>query len=158
MTAAPILTLRDVHHAYGSRLVLRGVDLEVRPGEIYGLLGPNGAGKTTLIRVLCGRIRPEAGLVTLKGQDPARVAAARSGLGLVPQEIALYGHLTVAENLRAFAVLAGVERDGLDTAVSRAMDLTRIADRAHVPVKHLSGGYQRRAHGVACAVQELQRP
>ena len=152
--AAPILTVDGAVHAYGGQPVLRGVDLALRPGEIYALLGPNGAGKTTLIRVLCGRIRPDGGAVRLNGRDPARVPAARAGLGLVPQEIALYPNLTVAENVATFAVLADVPRAGLAPAVARALDLTRTADRAHVPVKHLSGGYQRRANIAAAIVHQ----
>jgi ABC-2 type transport system ATP-binding protein len=148
------LTVRGAVHAYGGRPVLRGVDLTLRPGEIYALLGPNGAGKTTLIRTICGRIRPDGGQVLLKGQDPARVPAVRAGLGLAPQEIALYPNLTVAENLETFAALAGTPRAAMAAAVRRALELTRTVDRAHVPVKHLSGGYQRRANIAAAIVHE----
>lgn len=150
----PILTVVGAVHAYGGKPVLRGIDLILRPGEIYALLGPNGAGKTTLIRTICGRIRPDGGQVLLKGHDPARVPAARSGLGLVPQEIALYPNLTVAENIETFAALAGTPRAAMEPAVRRALELTRTVDRAHVPVKHLSGGYQRRANIAAAIVHE----
>jgi ABC-2 type transport system ATP-binding protein len=150
----PIVTVTAATHAYGGKPVLRGVDLTLRPGEIYALLGPNGAGKTTLIRAICGRIRPNGGTVLLKGRDPARVPAARAGLGLVPQEIALYPNLTVAENVQTFAALADVSRAGMAAAVSRALELTRTTDRAHVPVRHLSGGYQRRANIAAAIVHE----
>jgi len=154
VNAAPILTVTGAVHAYGGKPVLRGVDLALRPGEIYALLGPNGAGKTTLIRTICGRIRPDGGAVRLNGHDPARVPAARAGLGLVPQEVALYPKLTVAENLRTFATLAGTPPQAMAAAVQRALILTRTADRAHVPVKHLSGGYQRRANIAAAIVHE----
>lgn len=150
----PVVVAAGVAHAYGGKPALRGVDLVLRSGEIYALLGPNGAGKTTLIRALCGRIRPDGGTVLLKGRDPARVPAARAGLGLVPQEIALYPNLTVAENVQTFAALADVPRAGMTAAVQRALELTRTADRAHVPVKHLSGGYKRRANIAAAIVHE----
>lgn len=150
----PILGVTGVVHAYGGRPALRGVDLTLRPGEIYALLGPNGAGKTTLIRAICGRIRPDGGTVLLNGRDPARVPAARAGLGLVPQEIALYPTLTVAENVETFAALAGTPRAGMAAAVRRALELTRTADRAHEPVKRLSGGYQRRANIAAAIVHQ----
>ena len=110
--------------------------------------------KTTLIRAICGRIRPDEGVVLVKGRDPTRVAGARSGLGLVPQEIALYPNLTVAENIQTFAALADVPRAGLAAAVRRALELTRTVDRAHVPIKHLSGGYKRRANIAAAIVHE----
>ena len=154
VSADPIVTVTAATHAYGGKPVLRGVDLTLRPGEIYALLGPNGAGKTTLIRAICGRIRPDGGTVLLKGRDPARVPAARAGLGLVPQEIALYPNLTVAENVQTFAALADVPRAGMAAAVARALELTRTTDRAHVPIRHLSGGYQRRANIAAAIVHE----
>jgi len=154
VSPAPIVTVDGVVHAYGGQPVLRGVDLALRPGEIYALLGPNGAGKTTLIRAICGRIRPDGGAVRLNGRDPARVPAARAGLGLVPQEIALYPNLTVAENVETFAMLADVPRAGLAAAVARALALTRTTDRARVPVRHLSGGYQRRANIAAAIVHQ----
>lgn len=154
LLTAPVLTVRGVIHAYGDKPVLRGVDLSLSPGEIYALLGSNGAGKTTLIKTICGRFRPDGGEVLLNGHDPARVSAARSSLGLVPQEIALYAHLTVAENLAAFASLAQMPRRAIPAAVQRAMHLTRTLDRAHVPVRHLSGGYQRRANIAAAIVHE----
>lgn len=154
MTVSPILTVTGVAHAYGDKAVLQGVDLALSPGEIYALLGPNGAGKTTLIKTICGRFRPDRGAVLLNGHDPARVNAARGSLGLVPQEIALYGHLTVAENLAAFASLAQVPHKAAPAAVQRAMELTRTLDRAHVPVRHLSGGYQRRANIAAAIVHQ----
>ena len=154
VSPAPIVTVGGVVHAYGGQPVLRGVDLALRPGEIYALLGPNGAGKTTRIRAICGRIRPDGGAVRLNGRDPARIAAARAGLGLVPQEIALYPNLTVAENVETFAVLADVPRAGLASAVTRALALTRTTDRAQVLVRHLSGGYQRRANIAAAIVHQ----
>ena len=154
MTAEPILTVAGAVHAYGGKPVLRGVDLTLRPGEIYGLLGPNGAGKTTLIRAICGRIRPDGGAVLLNGRDPVRAPAARAGLGLVPQEVALYPNLTVAENVQTFAALAGTPRRAMAAAVRRALDLTRTLDRAQEVVKHLSGGYQRRVNIAAAIVHE----
>ena len=154
MTATPILTVAGVVHAYGDKPVLQGVDLALTPGEIYALLGPNGAGKTTLIKTICGRLRPEGGEVRLMGRDPARDPTARACLGLAPQEIALYAHLTVAENLAAFASLAQIPRKAIPAAVQRALELTRTVDRAHVPVRHLSGGYQRRANIAAAIVHQ----
>jgi ABC-2 type transport system ATP-binding protein len=155
VTDRPILNVWGAEHRYGARNVLRGVDLSVRPGEIYALLGPNGAGKSTLVGAICGRFKLTGGEVALDGQDPFTSPAARACLGLVPQEIALYGHMTVRENLEVFGRLSGVRRRDLGAAVVRAMELTRTVDREHVPVRHLSGGYRRRVN-IAAAV--LHRP
>ena len=146
MTDRPILNVWGAEHLYGPRKVLRGVDLAVRPGEIYALLGPNGAGKSTLVGAICGRFKLKAGEVALDGQDPFTSPAARALLGLAPQEIALYGHMTVRENLEVFGRLSGVARRDLPAAVARALKLTRTEDREHVPVRHLSGGYRRRVN------------
>lgn len=151
----PILTVASVSHAYGAQTALRGVNLAVRPGEIYALLGPNGAGKTTLIRAVCGRLKPGAGQVRIAGLDPFADGAARAALGLVPQALALYGHLTVAENLDVFGRLSGLKGQTLRDAIAHAMGVTHIAERAGTPVRHLSGGFQRRVN-IAAAI--LHRP
>jgi ABC-2 type transport system ATP-binding protein len=152
----PILNIWNAEHSYGTRKVLRGIDLVLRPGEIYALLGPNGAGKTTLIHAICGRLRLRGGEVALEGQDPWSTPISRNALGLVPQEIALYQHLTVRENLEVFGRLSRVKGRALKEAVTRAMVLTRTLDREHVPIRHLSGGYQRRAN-IAAAILHQPR-
>jgi ABC-2 type transport system ATP-binding protein len=148
----PILTVSDVRHAFGARQALRGVSLEVRAGEIYALLGPNGAGKTTLVRAICGRLKPDGGVVRLAGRDPFGDSQARAALGLAPQALALYPQLTVAENLQTFARLAGVKgRAAVRDAVARAMEVTHTAERAASLVRVLSGGFQRRVN-IAAAI------
>jgi ABC-2 type transport system ATP-binding protein len=147
----PILQVNAVSHAFGPRQVLKGVTLEVRPGEVYALLGPNGAGKTTLARVICGRIRPDSGQVRVVGRDPFADGEARAALGLAPQALALYPQLTVAENLQTFASLAGLKRAAVPNAVERAMAVTDTAERAGSLVRTLSGGYQRRVN-IAAAI------
>jgi ABC-2 type transport system ATP-binding protein len=150
----PILVVSGAKHAFVTRQVLRGIDLSLSPGEIYALLGPNGAGKSTLIRAICGRLKLKEGSVSLDGQNPWTTPAARARLGLTPQDLALYPHLTVRENLQTFARLSRVKGPAIEAAITRAMALTRTADRAHVPVKHLSGGYQRRVNIAAAILHE----
>jgi ABC-2 type transport system ATP-binding protein len=149
--SGPILTANAVTHAYGPRQVLKGVSLEVRAGEIYALLGPNGAGKTTLVRTICGRLKPDGGEVRLVGRDPFSDGEARAALGLAPQALALYPQLTVAENLQAFASLAGVRRRSVPAAIAYAMKVTQTSERSGALVRHLSGGYQRRVN-IAAAI------
>jgi ABC-2 type transport system ATP-binding protein len=151
----PILQVEQAVHDYGGAPVLRGVDLTIRAGEIYALLGPNGAGKTTLIRAICGRLKPNGGQVRLAGGDPHSEPQVRACLGLAPQELALYTHMTVRENLEVFAKLSGLKSAEVKPAVDEAMVVTRTAERAHVPIRHLSGGYQRRVN-IAAAV--LHKP
>ena len=146
-----ILTVEAVAHAYGAQPALRGVSLQARAGEIYALLGPNGAGKTTLVRAICGRLKPDEGQVRIAGHDPVRDGAARAALGLAPQALALYGHLTVAENLEVFARLAGLKGGEVKAAAHRAMALTRTLERSGDQVRRLSGGFQRRVN-IAAAI------
>jgi ABC-2 type transport system ATP-binding protein len=147
----PILDVQAVRHAFGARQALRGVSLEVRPGEIYALLGPNGAGKTTLVRAICGRLKPDGGEVRLVGRDPFSDGEARAALGLAPQALALYPQLTVAENLQTFASLAGLKGRAVGGAVARAMAVTNTTERANALVRQLSGGFQRRVN-IAAAI------
>jgi ABC-2 type transport system ATP-binding protein len=118
----------------------------LQAGETLALLGPNGAGKSSLMRLVAGRLPPDRGSVRIAGADPYREPAARRSIGWVPQEIALYPRLTVAENLGVFAQLAGIGRRARAAAVRFALDLAEIADVAGRPVGVLSGGYQRRVN------------
>src|SRR5687767_4121664 len=84
-----IITVKGLRKAYaGGTEALKGVDLDIRRGEILALLGPNGAGKTTLISIICGIVTPSRGIVEVGGYDNQReYRAARSLIGLVPQEL-----------------------------------------------------------------------
>src|SRR5262245_41705302 len=99
--AAPILELRDVNKCYGSAVALEHVTLQVAEGEMFGLLGPNGAGKTTLLSCLCCLLAPSSGEVWIRGQRASvHDASLRRLIGIVPQELAIYGELSARENLR----------------------------------------------------------
>ena len=153
-TGEIVARVQGARFAYGESEVLKGVDLELRAHEIYALLGPNGAGKTTLIRALCGRLPLTAGSITLLGEDPRRCPEVRRALGLAPQENALYPHLTARENFAVFARLAGVAAGQVAPAVERMLRQTRLEGRADEPVRHLSGGYQRRVNIGAAMLHE----
>jgi ABC-2 type transport system ATP-binding protein len=142
----PRLEVRGAHHTFGARVALAGVDLVIRPGEIFGLLGPNGAGKSTLMKAICGRTMLDRGTIKLDGLEPNADAATRHKIGFVPQDIALYGYMTVQENLSVFARLAGVPKSEIAAAVGKALVRTGLGDRAHQQCRSLSGGYQRRVN------------
>jgi ABC-2 type transport system ATP-binding protein len=96
--------------AYKATPVLRGLDLNVRRGEIYALLGGNGAGKSTTLNAFLGFVRPGSGAVRVCGHEVGRnPMAARSQLAYVPENVALYGHLSARENIDYFLRLAGTE-------------------------------------------------
>lgn len=143
---APLVAILGAALAYRGRRVLDDIDLTLQGGETLALLGPNGAGKTSLMRLVAGRLPPGRGTVRIGGADPFRERSARRAIGWVPQEIALYPRLTVAENLSVFAQLSGIGRRERGAVVTAALDLADLAEVAHRPVGLLSGGYQRRAN------------
>lgn len=153
--APPLVSVEGAALAYRGRPALRGLDLTLVRGTTLALLGPNGAGKTSLIRLLAGRLAPDAGSVRILGGDPHADRATRKRIGFVPQEIALYPRLTVAENLDVFARLAGLKRGERRGAVSAAIGRCALAEVAGRLVATLSGGYQRR---VNIAVSLLSEP
>lgn len=150
----PRLMVRGALHAYGERTVLAGVDLTIRKGEIYGLIGANGAGKTTLMKAICGRMPLTKGNVWLDGADPVTDPQARRRIGFVPQEIAVYPHLTVRENLEVFARLAGVPSGSIPETVSRVISEAGLTPYAGALTRTLSGGYQRRVNICASILHE----
>jgi branched-chain amino acid transport system ATP-binding protein len=105
---APLLRMEGVEAGYGPIRALKGVTLEVRPGEIVSLIGCNGAGKTTTLMTLSGVIRPSAGRVLFRGEDLARCApheVTARGIGHVPEGRRIFPRLTVRENLEMGAFL-----------------------------------------------------
>jgi ABC-2 type transport system ATP-binding protein len=109
MESAPPLRIESLTHRYGDLRAVDDLSLEVHGGEIVGFLGPNGAGKTTTLRACSGLLRPERGRVVVAGADLAQAPlAARSRLGLVPDEPLLYDRLTPAEFLEFIAALYDV--------------------------------------------------
>jgi ABC-2 type transport system ATP-binding protein len=133
-TLTTTLAARDLVKRYGEREALRGVSLTAGPGELVAVIGPNGAGKTTLLSILAGIQKPDEGSVSV---EPERV-------GWVPQQPAVYGKLTVAENLRLFARLERVPDP--EATVDRMLELSDLRDRAHDQVSTLSGGNRQRVN------------
>jgi len=146
-----VLSVQGASRRYGERMALRDVSLQVQAGEVYALIGRNGAGKSTLAKAALGALTLDGGAVRVLDQDPARAAAVRRFIGVAPQEIALYGHMTVAENLAAFATLAGM-RGPHAAAIQDAMAETACAGRASQRIDQLSGGWRRRANLAAAIV------
>ena len=150
MSAEPLLAVRGLVVRYRSTVAVAGVDLAVAAGEVIGLIGPDGAGKTSTLRVLGGLMRASAGTVTAFGADTwATRRALHCRLGYLAQRFALYGDLTVDENVQFFALMYGVphwreRRTELLEVVGLAPFRTRIADR-------LSGGMKQKL-ALACTL------
>jgi heme exporter protein A len=136
------LCVEKVHVWRGDRHVLRGVSLDVHPGELMHVSGPNGTGKTTLLRVVCGLLRPEKGSVAWQGRSIIATAAEyQSALAYASHEPALKSDLTALENLR-FTV--GLKRRVTAVELRSSLDRTGVAHCADLPARVLSAGQRRR--------------
>jgi len=148
--APPLLSVQGLSVRYREAEAVAGLDLAITPGEVVGLIGPDGAGKTSTLRVLAGLLRPSGGRVTAFGQPVwEHRRALHHRLGYLAQRFALYGDLTVDENVQFFARLYGVrgwreKRDGLLRRVGLAPFRDRLAE-------HLSGGMKQKL-ALACTL------
>ena len=151
---SPELPIRAVglRKVYRGRAAVDGIDLTVRPGEIFGFLGPNGAGKTTTLRMLLGLVRPDGGSIRLFGRDPLRdeLAARQATAGII-EEPRLYTYLNGRRNLR---LLASYDRGGAGPAVvDDALRRVELLDRADDRVSEYSQGMRQRLGIASCLVR-----
>jgi ABC-2 type transport system ATP-binding protein len=137
MNAVEVTGLRK---AYDGVEAVRGIDFELRAGEVFGLLGPNGAGKTTTVEILVGYRKRSAGEVRVLGTDPERADRAwRGRIGVVPQSGELFPNLTVLEHLDLFAGYYEQPRPPQEV-----LELVGLREKAAAKTRTLSGGQRRR--------------
>jgi len=140
-----VVETRGLRKAYGKIEAVRGIDLEVQPGEIFGFLGPNGAGKTTTISILCTLVRKTGGEARVAGIDvDADPAAVRKRIGLVFQDPSLDAQLTARENLELHGQIYGVPGRERKQRIDELLAFVGLADRAGSLVQTFSGGMKRR--------------
>jgi lipopolysaccharide export system ATP-binding protein len=155
-----LLKVRGLVKSYGRRRVVDGVDFEVHPGEIVGLLGPNGAGKTTTFRMACGMIDPDAGRVTLAGQDvtswPMYRRAKDGGMGYLAQESSVFRKLSVHKNLLGVMEMLGMNRKARARRAEQLMEQFGITHLRRSKAMSLSGGERRRLEIARCLVSDPQ--
>ena len=133
------IELENVKKSYGSNEVLKGFNLEVEEGEIFGLLGPNGVGKTTLFQTVIGLLRQDDGTIQIDGEEHAGGKEIRKKIGYLPSDISFYGSMTAKENLEYFAQLAGTEPD-----IDELIELVGLKDDADRNPKDFSTGMKKR--------------
>ncbi len=155
-----LLKVRGLVKTYSRRRVVDGVDFEVQPGEIVGLLGPNGAGKTTSFRMTCGMIDPDAGKVTLAGQDvtswPMFRRAKDGGMGYLAQESSVFRKLSVQNNLVGVMQMLGMNRKVRNRRAESLMDQFGITKLRKSKAMSLSGGERRRLEIARALVSDPQ--
>jgi len=142
--SAVAIDIRGVNLSYGPTHVLKGIDLSIRPGELFAFLGPSGCGKTTLLRLIAGFAQAQAGQVLIDGQDVAVLPPWKRDVGMVFQSYALWPHMTVAQNV-AFG-LEERRRPRAEIAAKVAQALERVGLSAYAQRRpaQLSGGQQQR--------------
>jgi ABC-2 type transport system ATP-binding protein len=154
--SAPLLSARDLTRSFGETRALKGLSLEVGPGDLYGLIGPDGAGKTTAMRIFAGLMAPDSGEVRVLGHDPLKGAAAfRESVGYMPQQYSLYGDLSVAENLHFFARLFALPKAVERERSARLLEITRLGPFLDRRADALSGGMYKK---LALSTALLHRP
>jgi ABC-2 type transport system ATP-binding protein len=140
----PIISVANLSKAYASGFrALKGINLDIRRGEIFGLLGPNGAGKTTLISIICGIVNPTEGTVTVDGHDIIRdYRVTRAMIGLVPQELTTDAFETVWATVSFSRGLFGKPRN--PAHIEKVLRELSLWDKKDNKIMTLSGGMKRR--------------
>jgi ABC-2 type transport system ATP-binding protein len=135
-----VISVRGLRKSYGDAEAVRGIDLEVRRGEVFAFLGPNGAGKTTTVEILEGYRKRSAGEVRVLGEDPEHGDRRwRERIGIVLQSCRLDPYLTVRESLALYAGYYAAPRP-----IEETIELVGLAEKADARASSLSGGQQRR--------------
>ena len=129
-----LLKVESLSKSFGAVHAVDSVSFEVRPGEIYGLLGPNGAGKTTSISMISGLLKPDAGEVSVAGASFwSNPQQAKSIMGVVPQELAIYEELSGRENLEFWGRMAGLSSGDAKSRAKELLEALTLTDRANDP-------------------------
>ena len=136
--------LEGLTKRYGGFEAVRGIDLDIPPGEFFCLLGPSGCGKTTTLRMIAGFERPSAGRILLDSRDVSGTPPNRRNVNTVFQSYALFSHLTVAENVAFGLRFTRTSKEETRSRVSQALSLVQMEAVRDRKPHQLSGGQQQR--------------
>jgi lipooligosaccharide transport system ATP-binding protein len=140
-----MIRARGLRKSFGSFEAVRGIDVEVRPGESFGFLGPNGAGKSSTMRMIAAVSPPSGGELSILGMDPAKDGPAiRARIGVCPQEDTLDTELNVRDNLIVYGRYFGIPKSQVIERADELLEFVSLTDKAKAKVEDLSGGMKRR--------------
>jgi lipooligosaccharide transport system ATP-binding protein len=140
-----MVSARGLHKAYGSFEAVKGVDIDVFKGEVFGFLGPNGAGKSSTMRMIAAVSPVSAGSLQVLGMDPATLGSQiRARIGVCPQDNNLDTELSVFENLAVYGRFFGLSRAAAAARADELLAFVQLTDRGKARVEALSGGMKRR--------------
>ena len=143
----PFIATENLVKVYGEREVVRGVNIQVKAGEVVGLLGPNGAGKTTCFYMIVGLIAATKGRVLFNNEDITSLPMyqrARQGIGYLPQEASVFRKLSVEDNIRAILETMQLSPIEVDQKTQQALESLGLTKVAKQKAYTLSGGERRR--------------
>jgi lipooligosaccharide transport system ATP-binding protein len=140
-----LVRARGLRKSYGDVEAVRGIDVDVRPGEAFGFLGPNGAGKSSTMRMIAAVSPSSGGTLSILGLDPqTHGSQIRARLGVCPQEDTLDNELNVRENLLVYGSYFGMRKAEVAARADELLDFVQLSERARAKVEDLSGGMKRR--------------
>ena len=148
------INIISLKKAYDNIHALRGIDLQIPEGKIYGLIGPNGSGKTTLIKSIVGAIKPSSGSISVCGMDPQKDKwEIRKLIGYMPQSSSLFESLNTRDNITFFGKAYSLKN--LNQRVDEIIEFTELKERENDPIYTFSAGMKKRV-SLACAL--IHRP
>ena len=145
-----ILQIENLYKKYDKQEAIKGVNLKIEQGDIYGLLGPNGAGKSTLIKTIAGLEKITSGKIIFE-EKQSNINKYKHNIGLLPQDIALYLDFTARENISFFCSLYGYRGKELKRRVDKALEFVGLTNVEHKKAREFSGGMKRRLN-MGCAI------
>ena len=151
-----IIKIENLSKAFGEKVILDNVNLDIKRGEFVTLLGPSGCGKTTLLRMLAGFMQPDSGVISMEEKDILSMPPHKRPLNTVFQRYALFPHLNVYENIAFGLKLKKVASSEIDKRVRRALKMVSMTDYEDRDVNSLSGGQQQRVAIARAIVNQPQ--
>lgn len=141
----PIISIKNLQKSYGSKRVLKGINMDVYPGQVIGYIGPNGAGKSTTVKILCGLLTDYTGDVTIKGLElKSHAMEIKRLIGYVPELAELYDVLTPAEFLSFMGDLYGLPQDTVTDRLEKILTVLGLKDQIHQRMETFSKGMRQK--------------